>query len=154
MSGYGPRCPNCAAPLPDAYGGVIVCGVCRSELALAPEPEPEPTPTPTPTPELRPIQGIAEAQARRAKIEPMVQALMQRYVDRMTAGARPEALAWMEAVTYLTVWTVYDVDDLDALAPFADPAVARAAEQLGVPYVSPAERGEAVTWARVRRLLA
>lgn len=150
MSPYGPSCPVCAAPLGPPQGGVIVCGVCRSELGRIAEPEPEPEPGPAP---LRPVGSIGEALERRATIDPMVKALMQRYIAEMTVGRRPEALRLMEAVVYLTVWTSYACDDLDELAPHADPAVRQAASQLGVAYRTPAERGEPVRWAGVRALI-
>ena len=152
MSPYGPSCPVCAAPLGPPQGDVIVCGVCRSVLGRVTAPEPESEPEPEPAP-LRPVGSIALAHQRRATMEPMVNALMQRYIAEMTAGRRAEALRLMEAVVYLTVWTTYECDDLDELAPHADPAVERAAAELGVAYRSPAERGEPVRWARVRALI-
>ena len=132
------QCASCGAALEDTQGkSHVVCRFCGTEAKLM----------------ISPVESMQRHFARKEQVQARMDRLMDRYAALLGGGQRERALLYYEAFSYLVMWTAQEVEDLPELEAMLTPMMREAARQIGVPYRSPAERGEAVSFASVDRLL-
>ncbi len=136
------KCPNCGGSLPleVADRQRFKCDYCGVTVAS------EATP-------LDPIGQVQQMYLRKEKVNHQMDALMEHYVELLSNGDQAKALLYMEAFTYLTLWTSYNAETLWQLERAATPAVRESARQLGINYVTPRQRGEVISWDSIGELL-
>jgi uncharacterized Zn finger protein (UPF0148 family) len=138
MSMQSMQCPSCGAGLEGTQGQAhVVCRFCGTESKLS----------------ITPVESVQRHYQKKEQVQSTMDRLMERYAELLGRGHREAALPYYEAFTYLVMWTAQEVEDLSVLEPMITPMMRDAARQLGIAYRAPAERGEAVTFASVQRLL-
>ncbi|MBI4819114.1 MAG: hypothetical protein HY791_22775 [Deltaproteobacteria bacterium] len=138
-------CPKCHAILGrSGPPRVTRCRYCGCDLVEAAKP-------PTPKP-LRMFDTIERSLERRAELEPLMKALMERYAAALGSGQRAQAMELYEAFQYVVLALAYDVEELEDLEGIATPLVQQAARQIGAEYSPPGERDEIMSWSRVEAL--
>lgn len=95
---------------------------------------------------------IERSLERRAELEPLMKALMERYAAALGSGQRAQAMELYEAFQYVVLALAYDVEELEDLEGIATPLVQQAARQIGAEYSPPGERDEIMSWSRVEAL--
>ncbi|MEM6558932.1 MAG: TFIIB-type zinc ribbon-containing protein [Myxococcota bacterium] len=99
-----------------------------------------------------PAVALAESMRRNRIVEPLTERLFRRYSSRVVAKRPDDAIKYLEAATYLSMWVSFPTPNLEELEEMATVALESAAEQLEINYVAPSERGAAVTWRVVQEL--